>query len=66
MQQVAPFIQKGYIQHLEQKRQLREGEAYQLNGEFVETIFELFFGETESKSLNHYFRSIVSPKTSLK
>jgi hypothetical protein len=32
----------------------------------VETVFELFFGETKSKSLNDYFRSIVSPQASLK
>ena len=66
MQQVAPLMQKGYRQHLEQKRQLREEKEKHSNGESVETIFELFFGETESKSLNDYFRSIVSPKTSLK
>jgi predicted glycosyl hydrolase (DUF1957 family) len=46
MQQVAPLMQKGYRQHLEQKKQLREGEAKRANGESVEAIFELFFGET--------------------
>ena len=66
MQQVEPLMQKGYRQHLEQKIQLIEGEAKHSNSISVETVFELFFGETKSKSLNDYFRSIVSPQASLK